>query len=189
MGSFQAQAFIQRRSDLLKCAVICGSNGKSAAFKAGAAISKMICKDSNRNQPNKFLQKLSLGSYNKKIANPKTSNDWLSYNEENVKKYNEDKLCGGIATTGFFKEFLKGLGGLFNKQLLRNIEKDMPIMLIAGEEDPVGNYCKGVLKLAKMYQKLGIIDVKTVLYKDGRHEILNEDFKDKVIDDVVNFIR
>ena len=134
-----------------------------------------------------FLNKLMFGGFNKKIKNPKTPYDWLSYNEENVSKYIADPLCGFGPTNGFCYEFLKGMARLYKKKFLLKIRKDLDIFIISGEEDPVTNYGKSVGKLQQMYNKLGVKNVETKIYKGMRHEILNENNKQEVYEDIANF--
>ena len=50
----------------------------------------------------------------------------------------------------------------------------MPLLLVSGAEDPVGNMSKGVKKLLKYYQKAGMKNVNMVLFEGSRHEFLNE---------------
>ncbi len=64
----------------------------------------------------------------------------------------------------------------------------MPIYIFAGDKDPVGNMGKGVLKLVKTYQNVGIKDLEYKLYKDGRHEMLNEINRDEVMEDVIQWL-
>jgi alpha-beta hydrolase superfamily lysophospholipase len=65
----------------------------------------------------------------------------------------------------------------------------MSILLIAGEGDPVGNKSKGPMKLAKLYKRLGIKDVETIIYPNMRHEVLNETENKKVYSDVLAFLK
>ena len=61
------------------------------------------------------------------------------------------------------------------------------MFLVAGDSDPVGGYGKLVKKLYNVYLKNNV-DVKMKLYKNGRHEILNETFKEDVYKDIVDFL-
>ena len=113
--------------------------------------------------------------------------DWLSYNTENVDKYIADPLCGFGPNNGFCLEFLKGLKRLHRRKFLLKIRKDLDIFIISGKDDPVSNYGKDVNKLKTMYNKLGINNVDTKIYEGMRHEILNEDDRKTVYQDVVDF--
>ena len=187
MGSFMLQDYIQRFTMHVNKVVICGSCGKQFGPGLGYFLGKMMVNKKNRTKPNKFLYNLILGGSNKRTEK-RTDCDWLSYNKENVDKYIADPLCGGIPSGSHTLEFLKGLKRIHKPKFMRKIRKDISILLVAGSEDPVGKYGKGVTKLLKMYKRLGVKDVNAIIYPHMRHEILNEDDKDLVIKDIIAFL-
>ncbi len=187
MGSFMCQDYIQRYTEHVSKVVLCGSGAKNPAVPVGFQLAKLIVHKKNREKKAGFLNKLMFGGFNKRIKHPKTGYDWLSYNEENVAKYIEDPLCGFGPNNGFCYEFLKGMARLHKKKFLKKIRKDLDIFIISGEEDPVTGYGKSVGKLHDMYIKLGVKNVETKIYKGMRHEILNENNKQEVYEDVANF--
>lgn len=190
MGSFVTQEFIQLYGDLIDQVVICGSCGKRFATHAGGFVADITCLFHPRDTHKaKAMHSLTFGTYNKKIKNPRTSSDWLSHNEESIDAYLADFRCNYIPTGGFYKEFMKGLNRIHKRTAVQKVRKDLPILLIAGEADPVGLYGKGVRRLHQMYQKAGIQNLQIHLYPDFRHEILNEIGKEKVYDDVVRFFQ
>ena len=71
---------------------------------------------------------------------------------------------------------------------MQKIRKDLPILIIAGEEDPVGAKGKGPTKLAALYKKYGLTNVELKIYPKMRHEILNEINHQIVYDDIANFL-
>ena len=62
------------------------------------------------------------------------------------------------------------------------------MFFIAGAEDPVGPYGKGVQKCADTFVSVGMTDVKTKIYPLCRHEIHNEINRREVYEDVANWI-
>ncbi|MDD4153808.1 MAG: alpha/beta hydrolase [Bacilli bacterium] len=192
MGSFIIQDYIQRYTEHVNKVILCGTNGPNRLMIAiGFFLSKLLVNRKNRNKPSKFLRNLMLGPYTASIKNHKTKTDWLSVNKDNVRRYNEDPKCGFLyeSKKSFYFEFLKGLNRLHKQKFMRKIRKDMSILIIAGEEDPVGNKSKGVLKLARLYKRLGISDVRTIIYPKMRHEILNEADNKQVYQDVLKFLQ
>ena len=119
----------------------------------------------------------------------KTDCDWLSYNEENVKNYIADPKLGHPSSNGFYRELLKGNRRLYKKKFLEKINKNLPILVTAGCDDPVGAFGKGPKSLVDLYHKLGIRNAELKLYEHMRHEILNEDDKLTVYNDILNFIK
>ena len=78
---------------------------------------------------------------------------------------------------------------LHKRKFMQKIRKDLDIFIISGEEDPVSNYGKGVLKLEKEYKKLKLQNVSSKIYPHMRHEILNEDNREEVYKDIVAFFK
>ena len=189
MGSFMCQDYIQRYTEHVSKVVLCGSGAKNPAVPMGYALAKMIVTKKNREKKAGLLNKLMFGNFNKKIKNPRTPYDWLSYNEENVDKYIADPLCGFGPRNGFCFEFVKGMNRLHKKKFLMKIRKDLDIFIISGAEDPVSNYAKDVAKLEKMYKGLGVKNVQTKIYDGMRHEILNEKNNEVVYQDIVKFFK
>ncbi|MGN0374099.1 MAG: alpha/beta fold hydrolase [Butyrivibrio sp.] len=136
----------------------------------------------------RFITGLAFGSYLKRIPDARTSSDWLTKDDDIIKTYRADKYC----TFKFSLNAYRALFGLVrfacNPRNLTKISKELPIFLISGEEDPVGNYGKGVVKVYEQFRSLGIKDVEIKLYPDCRHEILNESNKEEVYNDILNWI-
>ena len=185
MGSFLSQQFIKVHGDAIEKVILSGSAKTGSLHKMGKFISSFFS-GGDQKKENKFLNNLSFGSYNKDFAPNRTDFDWLSRDNEQVDKYVADPLCGYCCTTGFFREFLKGLAQL--NENLEFIPKELPIYIMSGSKDPVGAAGRDVKSLYEMYKDLGIKDVEMKLYEDGRHEMLNETNKDEVIADIVNYL-
>jgi alpha-beta hydrolase superfamily lysophospholipase len=73
------------------------------------------------------------------------------------------------------------------KDWFRDIRKDLPILLIAGNNDPVGNYGKGVKEVYNKLISRGA-DAEIKLYEGFRHEIHNDYCFEEVMTDILNFI-
>ncbi|MCR4879661.1 MAG: lysophospholipase [Bacilli bacterium] len=186
MGSFMCQSFLERHPGKVTKFCICGSGGKNPILGLGHFIAKCVVHKSNWNKKAKLMNNLMFANLSAayKSEGPLA---WLSVNEENVKKYEADPLCGFGPTNGFCLSFIQGMLPLYKKQNLARVDKDISIFLIGGEGDPVTNFGKFTIALDKQYRDLGVKDVSYRIYKDMRHEILNEKNWKEVSDDVVNF--
>ena len=187
MGSFMTQRYLELFPNTVERAVLCGSNGPNGIYGIAHALASLRTNEKNFDKTDAFMEKLGLGGYSKAIKDAKTPCDWLSYNEENVQKYIADPYCGHPATHGFWKEFTGTMSKIYKKDSLAKVSLDEHLLLIAGEEDPVGG-AKGVGKLEEMYKKLGVKDVTKIIYPHMRHEILNENDKQVVYDDVAKVL-
>lgn len=188
MGSFISQRYIELYPNTIDGVILSGTNyTKSALYTMGRLIAKTIMTFKGRKYRSKLLDKLSFGSYNNQIKNPKTNYDWLSVDEENVNKYINDEFCGNLFTVSYFYDFLN----LFKKinKNFENIPNELPIYLFSGDSDPVGNMGKGVEKLKNKYLQIGQKDVKLTLYKTYRHEMLNEENYQEVFENVLIWLK
>ncbi len=189
MGSFLTQRTLQKYGKYFDKAVIIGSNGPSALFGLGKLVAKLTVTKRNHTKTSKLLASMSVGSYAKSVKNAKTPLDWLSYNEENVAKYIANPLDGGPSSKGFYLELLKGTAALYNESTYERLRRDIPLLIIAGKDDPVGEYGKGIEKLVAFYNKLAFTHVESKIYENMRHEILNENDKAVVYKDIINFLK
>lgn len=187
MGSFILQGYIEKYSYTINKCILIGSNGKNPLVKIGKMLSSVLVHKGNENKKAKLLHKLSIGAYEKSVKNKKSNNEWISFNLENVSKYDNDPLCGINPTNKFYKNFMKGLNSIQKKKNVSKINKDLPILILGGEKDPVGNFSKGLIKLNKMYLSYSL-NSTLIIYENMRHEILNEVDNKKVYKDIVEFI-
>ncbi len=173
-GSMLGQRYIEMPNK--SCgAVLCGSaNMKGAVLGLGSSIANMQYALLGGEKEGKLLNSLSFGSYNAKFKKDKTPFAWLSRDKEQVKKYIFDEQCGYTMSIAFFKFFFQGLKSSYKSDNLAGIDKNKPVAIFSGAQDPVGGAGKLVKKLYDMYKNLGVKDVTMKLYDGARHEILNE---------------
>lgn len=189
MGSFLARTMIVKHPEAYAAVIICGTaKGKGILSKIGSFIATRDAKKYGSKMPNNLLNKMSFGSYNKKIENPKTPFDWLSRDDKEVRKYIEDPLCGFVCSSGFFIDLLYGISYANDKENAGKVFKSLPMLIISGEKDPVGDYGDGVKKVYSMYKSVGCTDVSMKLFKDDRHELLNEYDKLEIMEYISSWI-
>ena len=185
-GSFITQAVIEEHPDV-KGYVVCGSNYmKSISFTLCRLIAKSMCRNKGGRYPAQLIVNLSFKMYEKKFPG---ENAWLNRDEAEVAKYNDDPMNGFVCSANFYRSCMCGIKNLCANTYYSQIDVDKPSLLIAGSDDPVGAYGKGVKKLDKFYRnKVGVKDVTLQLYDGARHEILNEQCKQDVYQDVANWL-
>lgn len=189
MGSFMTQRYLELFPDSADKVVIWSSNGPRRMKMAFAyMLASILTNKRNWDKPSKFISNASFGPYARTVKNRKTDVDWLSYDEENVKDYIADPYCGAENTHGFWKEFLRGMNELYKKKNLKKVSKNEKILIVAGEEDPVGEMGKGPRRLKEMYEKLGVSNVTIFMFPHMRHEIHNETEKHLVYKVLSDFL-
>lgn len=187
MGSFLVRQYISIYDDLDGALLVGNGYQPYASVKAGLIISKLMAAFKGWRFRSKFINKLTIGGNNKYFEPAKTKSDWLSRDEEVVDAYIKDKRIDFIFTLNAFYYMFKGMLYLYDKEYMDKIPKNLPIILLSGEHDPVGNMGKDVKRLYDSYKK-ELTDVTIKLYKDDRHEILNELDKENIYEDILNWI-
>jgi len=190
MGSFMARTILCRYPDCgLAAAVICGT-GWQPAFALPGLIKVIdgICKKTGETNPSEKLQGMVFGGYNKKVEHPRTPFDWLTRDAKIVDEYIAHPLCGFTASAGLLRDMLQGMYYIARRVNLKKMNKDLPVFFIAGGDDPVGTYGKGVGKCAGEFRRCGMTDVSERIYPLCRHEILNELNREEIFADVAKWI-
>ncbi len=178
-GSMLTQKLIQC-SPIVEKAVLCGTaSGDAGIIKLGNLLINIMSPFKNHNKRGGLVEKMCIKAYGKKFEN----GNWLTKDEEVFKAYQEDEYCGGSFPFSFYKSMLNNLTRVNNGIAKVGNKK---IFFIAGDQDPVNNGGKDVEALHNFYLKNNI-DSKIKIYKNDRHEILNETDKAEVWQDVVDF--
>ena len=188
MGSFILRHFLATYPDIdLDGAIICGTSGKNTASSFGIVLSKLISLIKGRKYRSKFLTFLAFSSYTKNIKDLKTPHDWLTRDDKIVDIYRKDKYCMFTFTADGYKDLMTLLTKISKKSHVKSFNKNLPIFVIGGDADPVGNYGKGTLEVYNRIKANGN-KVFLKLYNGARHELINETNKDEVFKDIIKFI-
>lgn len=189
MGSFILRNYLFRYGSGVDGAVIVGTGmqSKPTLFLARTvtAVQKAFC---GSKHVGKFVDKASFGSYNERFEPARTEFDWLSRESANVDRYLADPLCGFTFTLNGFATLFKLIYNCHDQEKIESMPKQLPLLLIAGAEDPVGNYGKSVEAVYRSYLEAGMQNVQMKLYEKDRHELLNETDRVSVYGDVYRWI-
>lgn len=190
MGSFMARTILCRYPDSgISAAIICGTGWQPAfALPALCKTLELVCSRGDETKPNQTLQNLVFGSYNRKVEHPRTPYDWLSRDADIVDAYIAHPLCGFTASAGLLRDLVQGIHFVEQPNHLAAMRKNLPVFFIAGGDDPVGNYGKGVQKTAEAFRKAGLTDVSVRIYPLCRHEILNEINRQEIFEDISQWL-
>lgn len=184
MGSFLLRQYLGLYGEGISGAIVMGTGEQpSAVLAAGKLVCKVIGTAKGWHYRSKFVDGLAVGSYKKKLGAA-----WLSKNLENVEKYAADPLSGFTFTVNAYYHMFSGMAKMNQQEKAGKTPKNLPIFFVAGEEDPVGNYGKGVENVYHKYVAAGYEDVNIKLYEGDRHEILNELDRDVVFDDILTWL-
>ena len=189
MGSFLARQYICLYGEYLDGAVISGTAWHPAAETlAGKLLCRVLASRKGWYYRSAFMTNLAMGSYNKKLAPVRTKHDWLTRDESIVDAYRKDRRTQFMFTLNGFYMLFDSLDYLTRKENLKRMPKDLPVLFIAGEMDPVGAYGSGVKKTVACFRNSGMKNVQCRLYPNDRHEVLNELNRQEVYQDVLHFL-
>ena len=187
MGSFIARLYITRFPQEADCAVIMGTGDDKALSEIGVRAARSVVSVKGELFRSEKLNTLVFGLYNDRIPNSKTVFDWLTHDEEIVKKYIDDKKTNFIFTASGFVDLTTLLRRVSSNEWVQKFPKELPTFFVAGTGDPVGGYGRGVIHVYTKLINAGCnVDIK--LYHDARHELVNETMKEIVFDDILCWI-
>ncbi len=165
--------------------IIMGTGGPNPAAGIGLFVIDVAKIFKGERHISKTIDNIAFGTYNSHFKDENDPIAWLTKDKEQKKKYAADPYCT-------FKFTLSAMHDLvtLNKKANRAAwfkSIKMPVLLVSGADDPVGDYGKGVTKVYEKLKKAGC-DVRIKLYENCRHEILNDTCRDEVVRDIENFI-
>lgn len=188
MGSIIARVLLQTNSADYKKTILSGYVSPNPASPVAVGLGNMVRGTKGSQKSSKLLASLALGPYSKAVKERKTDLDWLSSNEENVKNYIADPLCGIAFSNGSFSALFHLLNVMGKAKKYTSVNADMPILLAGGEDDPCTGGEKGRASSKKVLEAAGFKSISVITYKGMRHEILNEIDNKKVYEDMLNFL-
>lgn len=190
MGSLVLQGYLTRyRAADLSAAALSGTSGPPPAI---ASAGRVVARGERWRQGGRgrsaVIDKLAFGAYNKAFAPARTDFDWLSRDPAEVDAYVADPWCGFRATNQLWVDLLDALPQLSKPERVEDIPKKLPIYLVSGDRDPVGENGRGVEELVRRYRAAGIEDVTLKLWPDARHEVFNESNREEVVAELVSWL-
>lgn len=188
MGSFLAQQLAYERGDRLAGLILSASNGRPPPLaRAGRLVARVERLRLGGRGKSALLRKLSFDDFNKAFAPNRTSADWLSRDPDEVDKYVADPLCGFECTTSLWVDLLDALEVFSDPRNQAKIPKKLPILVMAGCEDPVSARTRDLDQLLVAYKNQGLSTTRKY-YPEARHEILNETNREEVMKDLVHWL-
>ena len=186
MGSFIARIAAQKYIVPDKL-IIMGTGGPMPIAIFGLYLSKMIKAIRGPRHISKLVESLAFGAYNEKFKKENDLYAWLTTDKSIRDKYAADKFCTFPFTVSAMHDLISLTYNSNKEDWFKSVTNQMPILLVSGADDVVGEYGKGVKTVNKKLLEYGA-DVKMKIYPGNRHEILNDISRDEVIADILKFI-
>ena len=188
MGTIIARAFLQTQSREFHKVVLSGYPNPNSAAGAGIVLTDVLSAFSGGRKKSKLVDGMVLGPFEKAIPDAESPHDWLSYNRENVKRYEEDPLCGEPFTLGSYNALFHLIKMMDTPSDYKDVWKLLPILLISGKDDPCTGGEKGRTDSENRLKEAGFREITTETIDGMRHEILNETDRETVFRIVLDFL-
>ncbi len=188
MGSLLGRAYITCHGNELTGVLLLGTSGYNPLAKTAMPAVNAIGKIKGEKYRSRFLYNVAFGGYNKKYEKGSRKLAWMTRDDQALDLFKEDEKCDFIFTVSGFRDLMKLLNFVTRKEWATEIPAELPIVLLSGDMDPVGDFGEGVRQVFKEIQKNKVIDISLKLYPGLRHEILNEPEKEKVFQDILHWI-
>lgn len=187
MGSFIARLACAQDGDRYAGAIFSGTSGRNPAVLPGLVLANLAVWLGSPQKPNDFLARLMAAGQLDRIDEPRTPVDWLSRDEAVVDAYVADPLCGFTFTSAGYRDLLTWLNLVSRPDWARQVPQSLPVLLLSGGNDPIGQYGAGPRSVKEQLLANGRkADLK--LYPGGRHEMLNEVNRNQVWQDIAAWI-
>jgi alpha-beta hydrolase superfamily lysophospholipase len=190
-GSFIIQNYIEGKNGGLTIngCVLSGTRGPDGfKIKSGIPFMTVLAALRGQRKGSKIARAMADGPYNQPFRPNRTDFDWISRDEAEVDAYVNDPHCGYLCSTGFYRDLARGLYRIHQPEQMACIDRDLPVYILSGSADPVGDMGVSPTKLVNAYCLLGIKDLEFVLYPGARHETLNETNREEVMGNLLSWI-
>ncbi|MDA9621468.1 lysophospholipase [Gammaproteobacteria bacterium] len=172
MGSYVALSAISKNLKLSGLILSGSSHISPVTLFIQRILIKIVILIKGRDKKSIFLDSITMRTFNDKFKPTKTPNDWISTDMVNVEEYTNDPMCGFIASNGLWDDMASSFKSIYNKDHYSFSDHKLPILIISGDKDPVGEMGTGVKRL---YDFLKTIFKNTsfILLKNERHEVFS----------------
>ena len=190
MGSFLLRRYIASRGEGLSGAVIMGTGYTDPGVsRMGMRLADTLAKLYGWHHRSSLLTKIAFGTSKRfDMTGEHPENSWLTRDAELAAWYYRQPACTYVFTLNGYRTLFDTVRFTCLQKNVNSIPKDLPVLIVSGADDMVGDYGKGVAKVLEMFRKAGIEDLKEILYDGGRHEILNELNREEVYADLLEWM-
>ena len=185
MGSLVARVLMKDRDESFRKLILCGPPTKNNGVYLALLLTRLSIFLRGSRFRNPLMNRLALGAANRKF---RTESAWISSDPDTVEKFRKDPLCGFLFTNNGFYNLFVLTKEACSKRGFQVRNPQLPILLIAGREDPIIRSPKHFYRLEAFLRDLGYRNVRSILYPGMRHELLNEKDRRRVWQDLLDFL-
>ena len=176
LGSFLLREYLSRYPDGVAGAIIMGTGHQPGwLLSVMQSIVKGQIKKVGFDGYSPLVRQLSFGTYNQSFKPNRTEKDWLCADCGQLDQFIADPLCRDDFSAGLFYQMLGAMKRTCGKDACSAWNKGLPILLLSGQDDPVGDAGKGVQAVKRCMDQAGMERVTMHLLPGARHDVLHEE--------------
>lgn len=190
MGSFITRDYISKYGEELTGATMCGTAGIfRGADEAAKALENVIAEGKGNESDASFTASL-MGWMCERCGEISIGNEWICSDPYVQRDHAEDPFDAFTRPVTnqslyYFVQMMKYIEGT---SWAKKVPTALPLYNIGGDQDPVGEYGKGIYEVSNWLCETGH-NVKTKVYSGYRHEIHNyTEIKDEVEQGIIDFM-
>ena len=172
MGSYVALSAVSKNLSLSGLILSGSSHISPLTLFIQRMLIKIVILIKGRDKKSNFLDSITMRTFNDKFKPTQTPNDWISTDMTNVKDYTDDPMCGFIASNGLWDDMASSFKSIYNKNHYSCSDHELPILIISGDKDPVGEMGAGVKRLYEFLKSI-FKNTSFILLKNERHEVFS----------------
>ena len=172
MGSYVALSAVSKNLSLSGLILSGSSHISPLTLFIQRILIKIVILIKGRDKKSNFLDSITMRTFNDKFKPTQTPNDWISTDMTNVKDYTNDPMCGFIASNGLWDDMASSFKSIYNKNHYSCSDHELPILIISGDKDPVGEMGAGVKRLYEFLKSI-FKNTSFILLKNERHEVFS----------------
>lgn len=188
MGSFASRIYASKHGKEIDGLILSGTGGKQPAIDIIIGLSKLMCIKEGERNSSLLIKKLAFGNYNDRFQPKRTSSDWLTRDTAIIDAYRKNDLSNFNFTNSGYITLFTLVKKANQRATFERTPQRLPIYLFSGDMDPVGAYGIGTTWVFHEYGRIPIINTEIKLYKEGRHEMLNEINRQEVYEDIYKWL-
>jgi len=188
MGSFLSRLYAVKYPESISGIIIHGTSGKNPLLVLGKALTSFLRVIRGDKHRSRLITRLALGSYNSTFPKEEGKYAWLTRDLSRVNRRDDDPKTAFSFTLAGYSDLFSALGECNNSDWYAAYPRSLPTLIMSGEEDPVGNYGKGVREVYKGLSERGVLNLRLKTYVGARHELFNEINREEVFSDIYEWL-
>jgi alpha-beta hydrolase superfamily lysophospholipase len=156
MGSFIARLYLTRYGRDVAGAVFSGTGGPNPAVRwVGMPLALTLWKRHGARYKSRYLEKIASEVFGRVHDGTGSPFSWISSDPREVLRYERDGKMHFIFTVSAFYTLFELMDGVGSLRWAQSLPKNMPVLLVSGQRDPVGANGKGVRAVYRLLREAG----------------------------------